>query len=52
MMLNPEHISFDIEEARWAKYGCKEFCDITDCANAAEFQVCDEETCTPGADRC
>ncbi|CAI5711457.1 unnamed protein product [Hyaloperonospora brassicae] len=51
-MLNPEQISFDIEGARQTKCGCKDFCDITDCANAAEYQVCEEENCSPGASRC
>ena len=51
-MVNPEQISFDIERARQSKCGCKDVFDITDCANAVEYQFCEEETCTPGAGRC
>ncbi|CAI5738816.1 unnamed protein product [Peronospora destructor] len=48
---NLSQISFDITGVREGKCGCVTWCEITQCANAAESQVC-EETCSVGARMC
>ncbi|CAI5739148.1 unnamed protein product [Peronospora farinosa] len=52
MMQNPYKISFNIPGAREEKCGCEGRCEIATCPNAAEKQVCETVTCTPGAKAC
>ncbi|UIZ29250.1 hypothetical protein KXD40_003194 [Peronospora effusa] len=52
MVQNPYKISFNIPGAREEKCGCEGRCEIATCPNAAEKQVCETVTCTPGAKAC
>ena len=48
----PGHISFTNEGIREEKCGCDGSCELTECANAAKAQVCEEETSSVGDSRC
>lgn len=51
-MKNPDRIRFDLRDVRQDECGCRERCEFATCKNAAESQVCEAETCTPGAEKC